>query len=66
MYVGVILNQFATPLVLGSMWAYVPSLAIAALFVVRTAIEDRTLLDELPGYKEFAKHTRYRLLRGVW
>ena len=66
MYVGVILNQFATPLVLGSMWAYVPSLVIAALFVVRTALEDRTLLNELPGYTEFAKHTRYRLLRGVW
>jgi protein-S-isoprenylcysteine O-methyltransferase Ste14 len=66
MYVGVILNQFATPLVLGSMWAYAPSLAIAVLFIVRTALEDRTLRNELPGYKEFAEHTRYRLLPGAW
>jgi protein-S-isoprenylcysteine O-methyltransferase Ste14 len=41
-------------------------LAIAVLFIVRTDFEDRTLLNELPGYKEFAEHTRYRLLPGVW
>jgi protein-S-isoprenylcysteine O-methyltransferase Ste14 len=66
MYVGVIVNQFATPLILGSMWAYVPALAIAVLFIVRTALEDRTLLNERPGYSEFAEVTRYRLLPGVW
>lgn len=66
MYVGVIINQFATPLVLGSMWTFAPSLAIAVLFIVRTALEDRTLLNELPGYREFAEVTRYRLLPGVW
>jgi hypothetical protein len=40
------------------MWTYVPSLAIAVLVIVRTALEDRTLLDELPGYREFAEVTR--------
>jgi protein-S-isoprenylcysteine O-methyltransferase Ste14 len=66
MYAGVILNQFAAPQVLGSRWAYAPAFAIVVLFIVRTAFEDRTLLNELPGYKEFAGHTRYRLLPGVW
>jgi protein-S-isoprenylcysteine O-methyltransferase Ste14 len=36
------------------------------LSVVRTALEDRTLLEELPGYAEYAQQTRYRLLPGVW
>jgi len=34
--------------------------------VLRTAVEDRTLRAELPGYAEYARHTRYRLLPGVW
>jgi len=34
--------------------------------ILRTALEDRTLLDELPGYEEFAQRTRYRLVPGIW
>jgi protein-S-isoprenylcysteine O-methyltransferase Ste14 len=66
MYVGVILGAFAVPLVLGSAWAFVPAFVTAILFVVRTALEDRTLRSELPGYDDYAQHTRYRLLPGVW
>jgi hypothetical protein len=36
------------------------------LFVVRTALEDNSLRNELPGYAAFAEQTRYRLLPGVW
>ena len=40
---------------------------VAALMLVwRTAREDKTLQTELPGYLEFAKETKYRLLPGVW
>ena len=28
--------------------------------------EDRTLREELPGYKEYAQRVRYRLVPGVW
>ncbi len=66
MYVGVILTGFEAPLVLGSTWAFVPAIATLVLFVVRTALEDRTLRTELPGYAEFAQHTRYRLIPGIW
>jgi protein-S-isoprenylcysteine O-methyltransferase Ste14 len=38
----------------------------ALVFVVRTALEDRTLHEELPGYDEYAERTQYRLLPGVW
>jgi protein-S-isoprenylcysteine O-methyltransferase Ste14 len=65
-YVGAILAQLATPFLLGSPWALIPSVASAALYVARTYLEDRTLLAELPGYGEYARQTRYRLLPGVW
>jgi protein-S-isoprenylcysteine O-methyltransferase Ste14 len=65
-YVGAILAQLATPFLLGSWWALLPSAASAALYVLRTALEDKTLHAELPGYAEYSSSTRYRLLPGVW
>ncbi len=66
MYVGIILQTLSAPLVLGSGWAYVPAGLVAAVFIVRTALEDRTLRNELAGYEEFARRTRYRLVPGIW
>ena len=65
-YVGSIASQLAAPFLLGSLWALLPSVLLAALFVVRAYLEDKTLMAELPGYKEFAQQTRHRLLPGVW
>ena len=65
-YVGAILFSIATPLVLGSWWALIPAGLTAVLFIPRTAMEDRTLQEELGGYPEYAKQVRYRLLPGVW
>jgi protein-S-isoprenylcysteine O-methyltransferase Ste14 len=36
------------------------------MLVVRTVLEDRTLQNELPGYREYAERVRYRLVPGVW
>jgi protein-S-isoprenylcysteine O-methyltransferase Ste14 len=44
----------------------IPGALLSALLFVRTYLEDRTLHDELPGYREYAQRTRYRLLPGVW
>lgn len=66
MYAGLILEYMATPLVLGSVWAFVLAATLVGILVVRTALEDRTLQDELPGYKDYAARTRYRLLPGIW
>lgn len=65
-YTGAILSQMATPLLLGSLWAAIPTIASAALYILRTYLEDRTLLRELPGYEAYAQRTRYRLLPGIW
>jgi len=65
-YAGGILHHLAVPLLLGSWWALIPGLLGAGVLVVRTALEDRTLHQELPGYADYAQRTRYRLLPGVW
>jgi protein-S-isoprenylcysteine O-methyltransferase Ste14 len=65
-YVGVILLYAATPPFLGSWWGLIASGVLAVAFLIRTAWEDKTLLEELPGYTEYAALTRYRLLPGVW
>ncbi len=66
MYVGIMLQNLAAPLILGSNQAFVPAALSAALFVVRTGLEDGTLRRELAGYEEFTQHTRYRLIPGIW
>ena len=65
-YTGIILAAFGGPLLLGSWVALIPGVLSAVLFVWRTAIEDRMLSAELPGYAEFTAKTRYRLAPGVW
>jgi protein-S-isoprenylcysteine O-methyltransferase Ste14 len=65
-YVGTILFGLCIPLFLGSWWALIPGGLIAILFVIRTALEDRALQNELPGYADYAQRVRYRLLPGVW
>ena len=65
-YVGGILHHVAAPLMLGSWWALIPGVAGALLFVIRTALEDKVLQDELPGYQDYTRQTRYRLLPGIW
>ena len=53
-------------LFLGSWWAFVPATLITMSMVISTALEDRTLQAELPGYVECARQVRYRLLPGAW
>jgi protein-S-isoprenylcysteine O-methyltransferase Ste14 len=65
-YTGTIAFELATPIMLGSLWALIPGGLAALLFVVRTALEDRTLQEELDGYKDYAGRVHYRLLPGIW
>lgn len=65
-YIGGILMAISTALVLGSLWALIPAGIVAILLIIRTYLEDKTLQRELPGYDEYAKNVRYRLLPLVW
>lgn len=66
MYFGILLSFLGLPLVLGSLWALVPATIIMGLFVYRTHREDHMLQAGLPGYAEYAREVRYRLLPGIW
>lgn len=65
-YVAALLFYLATPFLLGSTWSVLPALLTAIVLVIRTALEDKTLQAELPGYREYAGRVRFRLLPGVW
>jgi protein-S-isoprenylcysteine O-methyltransferase Ste14 len=53
-------------MMLGSPWALIPCVFQQAVLVTRTALEDRLLQAELPGYKEYTQRTRFRLFPGIW
>ncbi len=65
-YAGMIILALSTPVLLGSPWALIPGAITAGLCIVRTALEDRMLREELEGYPAYARRVRYRLLPGVW
>jgi protein-S-isoprenylcysteine O-methyltransferase Ste14 len=65
-YLGFAGWLLGTPLLLASAWAFLPVAASLVSLVVRTALEDRTLRAELPGYAEYAARVRFRLIPGLW
>jgi protein-S-isoprenylcysteine O-methyltransferase Ste14 len=66
MYAVMFLMWPGIALELGSWWALLPAAVIVIVFVIRTALEDRTLQAELPGYVEYAQCVHYRLVPGIW
>jgi len=66
MYVGLITLLYSLPVALGSLWTLIPASVLTLLFVVRTYLEDKTLHEELEGYRAYAGKVKYRLLPGVW
>jgi protein-S-isoprenylcysteine O-methyltransferase Ste14 len=65
-YAGAIIFNLAVPLLLDSLWAFIPAAVIVCVLVIRTALEDQMLIDELNGYLEYSQQVRYRLLPGIW
>jgi protein-S-isoprenylcysteine O-methyltransferase Ste14 len=66
MYAGIMILMVGMPLSLGSLWGVFPGAMIGVLYVVRTALEDRMLMDELEGYRAYANKVRYRLIPRIW
>ena len=65
-YAGIILPMLGIVLALGSVWTLVPAAVALVIAVVRTALEDQTLQVELPGYRDYARRVRYRLIPGIY
>jgi len=65
-YAGTLLASLAWPLMLDAACALIPGMAMAFALVVRTALEDQMLREELEGYQSYAERTPSRLIPGVW
>ncbi|HXH71867.1 MAG TPA: isoprenylcysteine carboxylmethyltransferase family protein [Mariprofundaceae bacterium] len=65
-YAGNVLALFGIVLALGSVWTLIPAAVALIITVIRTVLEDRTLQEELPGYRDYARRVRYRLFPGIF
>ena len=66
MYASASLYLLGTPLALGSYWGLVPFVAMLPFLVWRLVDEERLLATSLPGYADYRKRVRYRLVPFVW
>jgi protein-S-isoprenylcysteine O-methyltransferase Ste14 len=65
-YLAITLGALSASLILGSGYSLIPGgLGIIAV-LIRTHLEDRTLQEELNGYREYASRVRWRLVPGIW
>ena len=65
-YAGGLLFSLSMPVALGSLWAGIPIVIGQILAVVRTSLEDKTLMRKLSGYREYAEKTTKRLIPVIW
>ncbi|MDD1757895.1 MAG: isoprenylcysteine carboxylmethyltransferase family protein [Methanotrichaceae archaeon] len=66
MYLGSIIMYLLTPIALGSWWAVPIFLLFIPLLIWRILNEEKVLQRDLPGYLEYCRKKRYRLLPHVW
>ena len=65
-YCGMIISWIGFPLILGSLWSIIPIVFAICLLLIRTRLEDQTLMMELSGYNEYVQKTRFKLVPGIW
>jgi protein-S-isoprenylcysteine O-methyltransferase Ste14 len=61
-YAGNIFPLFGIVLALGSVWTLIPVAVASIISVIRTVLEDRTLQEELPGYRDYAAPVKFELV----
>jgi protein-S-isoprenylcysteine O-methyltransferase Ste14 len=66
MYAGGSLYLAATPLALGSYWGLLAFASMLPFLIWRLLDEERFLAVDLPGYSEYQKKVRHRLVPFVW
>jgi protein-S-isoprenylcysteine O-methyltransferase Ste14 len=67
MYAGILIMSIFTPVALGSYWALIPFLVgTPAVLVMRIKDEEKFLTADLPGYREYHRKTKYRLIPFLW
>jgi len=66
MYASMIMLYLFTPLALGSYWAMIPAALFLLVLIPRILGEEKELLENLKGYREYMQKVRYRLIPGFW
>jgi len=66
MYASALLYLLGTPLALGSYWGLLPIVAMVPFLIWRLFDEEQFLSRDLPGYAEYRRRVRYRLVPFVW
>jgi protein-S-isoprenylcysteine O-methyltransferase Ste14 len=66
MYSGALILLLGIPIALGSWWGLMLLIPMAGVIVFRLLDEERFLSTKLPGYAEYLRRTRYRLVPWVW
>lgn len=66
MYSGVLVYLLATPLALGSWWGMLSAVGFVPFLVARIRNEEALLVRELPGYDDYRRRVRRRLVPGLW
>jgi protein-S-isoprenylcysteine O-methyltransferase Ste14 len=65
-YAGAFLYLLGIPLALGSWWGVIVFAAIVPFLIWRLLDEERVLTAGLPGYAEYRRRVRFRLIPGLY
>jgi protein-S-isoprenylcysteine O-methyltransferase Ste14 len=66
MYLAIILMFMFSPLALGSYYGLIPTITLPVLLICRLINEENLLKKDLPGYLDYTKKTKYRLIPFIW
>lgn len=66
MYMTTLLLFLAMPMVLGSVISFAIMLVYIPIIVMRIRNEEKVLAKGLPGYEEYMKKIKYRLIPFIW
>jgi len=66
MYASGLLYLLGTPIALGSYWGLIPFVCLLPFLIWRLFDEEQLLGETLPGYREYQRKVRHRLLPGIW
>jgi protein-S-isoprenylcysteine O-methyltransferase Ste14 len=65
-YLAGVLYILSIPMIIGSVYTFIPAGIYILLIIIRTLLEDRTLQKELNGYSKYAQKVKYKLFPWLW
>ncbi|MBN1167835.1 MAG: isoprenylcysteine carboxylmethyltransferase family protein [Methanospirillaceae archaeon] len=65
-YAGGVVFYLTLPLLLGSLWAFIPGLLNSFLIFYYTALEDNLLSRDNQQYRDYMHSVPFRMIPGIW